>query len=345
MKNPLGIDCEKPRLSWKLYVDGSQFHSAEARDKFQSAYHILVASSETLLTESSADMWNSGKVRTDKSIHVSYKGKPMESRHRYFWKVKVWDEHNEESEWSESAYWVMGILSEEEWDKHSKWIGLYENLSYADRFPISEELKEVHQSFRAVAREMHPKGDGPENDYAAGYYLRKDFRLSQDPKQISSALIRISGLGYYELRLNGQKVGNTALDPGATDYTKHVLYSTYEIKKENLEDLNCLGVLLGTGWYFAGVPDLFGFECAPWVAPPKCIAELEIIYNDGNTDYIGTDETWMITDKGPLRFNSVRSGEIYDSRISFKGWDLPHPNDFDTSNWKNSLNVDAPKGF
>ncbi|MEY4387315.1 MAG: hypothetical protein RLY20_2598 [Verrucomicrobiota bacterium] len=112
--NPLGIDATSPRLSWQL--------DADARDAAQTAYQILVASSEAKLKEGAADLWDSGKVVSDASVLVSYAGKPLASHGECFWKVRVWDEHGKASAWSKPAYWGMGLLAPADW--HAKWIGL-----------------------------------------------------------------------------------------------------------------------------------------------------------------------------------------------------------------------------
>ena len=79
--NPLGIDNAQPRLSWIL--------SSEERGDIQTAYQILVASNDNLLTEDRADLWNSGKVLSNNSVHVVYQGKILQSKQRYFWKMRV----------------------------------------------------------------------------------------------------------------------------------------------------------------------------------------------------------------------------------------------------------------
>ena len=111
--NPLGIDVVKPRLSWILESD--------ERGQMQRAYQILVAGSEEKLKRNKGDVWNSGKVKSDQSIHVAYKGKPLKSRKRCYWKVRVWDKDGKVSAWSEPAFWTMGQLSPK--DRQAKWIG------------------------------------------------------------------------------------------------------------------------------------------------------------------------------------------------------------------------------
>ncbi|MGO4273465.1 alpha-L-rhamnosidase, partial [Paenibacillus sp. TAF58] len=113
IENPLGIVTTVPRLSWMM--------ESEEFGQVQLAYHVLVASRPELLNENKGDLWDSGKVQSDQSIHVSYGGKPLESKRVYYWQVRIWDKHDRVSEWSSSAHWSMGILNQNEWQ--ARWIG------------------------------------------------------------------------------------------------------------------------------------------------------------------------------------------------------------------------------
>jgi len=116
-ENPLGIDAVKPRLSWVI-EDRSQ--KTEVRGQQQTAYQVLVASSEDLLKKDQGDLWDSGKVASDQSIQVEYAGKPLESRMYCHWKLRVWDQDGKASDWSKPAWWSMGLLSPSDWK--AKWI-------------------------------------------------------------------------------------------------------------------------------------------------------------------------------------------------------------------------------
>ena len=113
LENPQGIDATPPRLSWIL--------QSSQRDVKQSAYQILVASSEAKLKSDAADLWDSGKISSDDSILVPYNGQPLASRTECFWKVRVWDENGKVSAWSKTAAWSMGILNPTDWN--AQWIG------------------------------------------------------------------------------------------------------------------------------------------------------------------------------------------------------------------------------
>lgn len=116
--NPLVIDVAKPRLSWTM-EKGNQ--TPEARDQMQTAYQVLVASSEELLAANQGDMWDSGKVQSDQSIAVRYAGTPLVSENRYWWKVRVDDNRGRQSAWSSAAMFMTGKMRPEDW--HGKWIG------------------------------------------------------------------------------------------------------------------------------------------------------------------------------------------------------------------------------
>src|SRR5690348_10574461 len=107
--DPAGIDVPDPRLSWTLAANPQQ------RGLRQTAYRVLVASSEAALRASTGDLWDTGKVTSDQSIQVVYRGKPLESGAAAFWKVQVWDQTGAVSDWSAPARWTMGLLHAEDW--------------------------------------------------------------------------------------------------------------------------------------------------------------------------------------------------------------------------------------
>ncbi|MCK5471167.1 MAG: alpha-L-rhamnosidase, partial [Cyclobacteriaceae bacterium] len=112
LENPIGLDMSTPRLSWILNSEGKSIK--------QSVYQILVATNQEILQKDSSDLWNTGKISTDQSIHIKYEGKKLESGMRVFWKVRIWDEHNQPTAWSDVAFWEMSLLHESDWK--AKWI-------------------------------------------------------------------------------------------------------------------------------------------------------------------------------------------------------------------------------
>ncbi len=107
--NPLGIENESPRLSWKIY------DSSFSRGQMQRAYQILVSSSEEKLAKGIGDVWNSGKVESSISVNNEYSGTALKSGQEYFWKVKIWDASQSESDWSIPAKFSIGLLNPEDW--------------------------------------------------------------------------------------------------------------------------------------------------------------------------------------------------------------------------------------
>jgi len=112
-ETPMGLEILNPRLSWQM--------KATNRGAKQTAYQILVADNEADLKKDIGNVWNSGIVKSEQSIKIDYAGKTIESRKRYFWKVKVWNEKNKSTQYSESSWWEMALLKKEDWSAH--WIG------------------------------------------------------------------------------------------------------------------------------------------------------------------------------------------------------------------------------
>jgi len=156
-------------------------------------------------------------------------------------------------------------------------------------------------------------------------YFRKTFTIKSE---ISKAQIHISGIGYYELSINGRRVGDRVLDPAQTDYSKIALYSTYDIK-EFLKDKNAIGIVVGNGRHIKA----YGYDF------PKMIAQIEIEYKDGKKETIVSDENWKVS-HGPLTENGIYYGEKYDARLEMNGWD---EFEFDDSNWEEVILTDGPE--
>ncbi len=167
--------------------------------------------------------------------------------------------------------------------------------------------------------------------------FRKGFRVA---KAVRGATATICGLGYYELRLNGSKVGDHELDPAYTRYDKRCLYVTYDVTNRLTRGENALGVMLGNGWYNQHAREEWNFHNASWRDRPKMLFHLRIDYTDGTTETIVSDETWRAS-TGPVVLDGIRNGEVYDARLEQPGWDKPGFND---SAWAKPDIVAAPKG-
>jgi len=313
LKDPLGIDATKPGLSWVI--------KSGQRGEVQTAYQVLVASSPQALAKNRGDIWDSGKVASDQSAQVRYSGKPLASRMRCYWKVRVWDRKGKPSAWSQPALWTMGLLSEEDWK--GCWIGARPGTPSGKRVPLLD-------GDRAQTGPIDP-ADAP------AVLLRREATL---PKRPIRATATICGLGYYELYVNGKRVGDHVLDPAFTDYMRRVLYVTYDVADLVRSGQNALGVMLGNGFYCLQTPDLFQLEKAPWRTPPRMRMNLVVEFDDGSTSTIASDGKWKQA-AGEILFNCIRGGETIDARKDPGRW---LEAGYDDSAWKPALEVSAPLG-
>jgi alpha-L-rhamnosidase len=306
--NPLGIDVAKPRLSWQMMESVGK---SEVRGQKQTAYQVVVASTEEKLKLDEGDLWDSGKVMSNETIQIEYAGKPLASQTRCHWKVRVWDKDEVATEWSRPARWEMGLLSPQEWQ--AEWINDGKSV------PTKPE-------------DFYKEDPAP--------LFRKPFNLT---KKVSRARLFISGLGYYQASLNGGVIGDQVLDPGWTGYSKNVLYSTYDVTSQLLQGDNCLGVTLGNGWYHP-LPLLFWghLNLREHLATgrPRFIAHLEVEFEDGSRQKILSDTSWKVGE-GPIRFNNIYLGEKYDARCEVAGWDGPG---FVDSAWRQPAVASEPIG-
>jgi alpha-L-rhamnosidase len=132
--NSVGLDVRQPRLSWTL--------ASDQRGQKQTAYQIFVASSAETLAKDDGDLWDSGKVTSDQTMHLAYAGKLLQSRMRVWWKVRVWDKHGQASAWSTPATWTMGLLQLSDW--RAKWIADPDSVTnVAARGPLNGYHSEI----------------------------------------------------------------------------------------------------------------------------------------------------------------------------------------------------------
>jgi alpha-L-rhamnosidase len=309
LENPTGLGVPAPRLSWQMKKD--------VKGARQTAYRIMAATSDELLLKNLPDLWDSQKTQSSQSIQIVYQGKPMASGLTISWRVQIWDENNDSSAWSPIAHWEMALLNPSDWQ--AKWVGAPASL--------------------ATAKSKLPSP-----------LFRKEFSVS---KKIKKARAYISGLGYYELYINGTKIGDHVLSPNQTNYdrrkvekwsesrignmTTSVLYETFDITASLTSGKNAFGVILGNGWYIqADRPN----DSMLWYDTPRMIAQFAIDYEDGTSEMVTSDGTWKCA-SGPILYNGLHSGEIYDARLEQKGW---NKTGFDDSKWGNATLVRPPTG-
>lgn len=345
LRDPIGIDALRPRLSWVL--EGSQ------RGARQTAYRVMVladvaAGANSASVEAgtappvaggeppSAEwrlLWDSGRVASSASTHIEYCGPPLRSRARCRWSVMVWDESGR-SATSTSAHWEMGLLEPTDWG--ASWIGLGNASPFGTPLP-----KEGTRPRRSGA---HPAGAAAQARAAAlsaygewrpSPYLRTAFQLESLP---SYARLYVTAQGLYEPRLNGERVGDARLSPGWTDYNERVQYQTYDVTQHLQRGSNVLAARLGDGWYAGHL----GFD-PRWPAyrygyRPSLLARLELTLGDGSSMAIVSDRSWR-TGTGAITFADLLMGEAHDARLEPVGWDKEG---FDDSEWEHAAIVEVP---
>jgi alpha-L-rhamnosidase len=298
LRDPFAVQSPQPRLSWMVEATGSA-----ARGRVQTAYQILVADCPDVLARDEGNLWDSGRVASDESIHIVYAGSPLSSRAPAFWKVRVWDNEGRASAWCAPARWTMGLLEPADWT--AQWIG----------------------------DEVPPEADPIKPDALPATMLRKTFQLTSAP--IKSATAYVTALGLYELHINGSRVGDHVLAPEWTDYRKRVQYQGYDVTALLRDGENAIGAILGDGWYAGRIGLAFIVPNGPIRAiygrQTKLLVQLEITCADGGRRRIVSDDSWRCTRDGPIRAGDILDGETYDAGREMPGWDQPG---FDDSTWR-----------
>ena len=478
LEKPWGVDVKTPRLSWILTATDSGHRGLR-----QTAYQILVASTQEKLVEDQGDLWDSGRVESDRTLHVQYGGKPLGARQRCYWKVRVWDNDGQASPWSEPAQWAMGLLDTSDWGgakwiahdasdqlapvaphhgyltwlgnsaNEAKWVTIdlgkeceinsvrlhpaspdgvppkslgfrpygwqpgfpgflfplrfkIEVASRADfsdakvvvdctdanvpnpgdkvqeyRFePVSARYvrltatcladrqggnygfalaelqvlsgqENVAKNALVTAQESVEAGGWSKANLVDGLLKskngnRKDMttcpatmvRKEFDTKgAIRHATVSVTGLGLYELLINGQRVGDHLLAPEWTGYSKRIQYQTYDVTDLLREGHNAIGASIAGGWWSGPM----AIE-SPLINPQPCLLmRLDIELADGSMQTVFTDGSWQSTNDGPIRRSGIYFGEVYDACKEMPGWDEPS---FDATAWTPVQTLPYPDG-
>ena len=307
-QEPNGIEQPAPRLGWVLESD--------QRAVMQTAYRILVADDPAMLNKDEGNVWDSRMVSSPASIQIAYAGKPLQPVKKYYWKVQVWDNKNNQSGWSATASWQMGLLSPADW-KGAQWIA-FDKIADSNIVNLSV--------------------DGTKDTYTGNNILpllRTGFAIR---KPVKAATMFICGLGQFELSVNGQKAGDHFLDPGWTKYDKQALYVPFDVTSLLRQGDNAIGVMLGNGFYYVPpVPSRYR-KLKTAFGYPKMICRLAIEYSDGTAEDLVSNGDWK-TAAGPVQFSSIYGGEDYNALLEQKDWDAPGFND---QLWKPVMMVDGP---
>jgi alpha-L-rhamnosidase len=445
---PLAVESARPRLSWIL--------DSDEPGQRQTGYQI------TVTADDGAVLWDSGRVASDRSVHIEYAGKPLASRQRAVWKVRVWDKDGKPLD-SPAAAFEMGLLEPAAW-QGARWIGApVGSTSTAPRFdgaamrwiwypdpgdlaveapagdrwlrrtvklpggairnaqfaltvdgsgslwvngkkagqgggnnnptlldvrpllrPGKNEL-EIRASNRGAAagaigqlivevagrkpltistdaswtaardaggpfvpvREIAPLGVGTHwkdlsfdrvriRELAPSPLLRKEFTVAGGVRR---ARLYATALGWYELWLNGERVGTDHFAPGWTDYDKRVQYQAHDVTRLVRTGDNAIGALLGDGWYTGHVGLAGRHMYGPY--PLRLRALLVIDRDDGGQEIITTDGSWKVSQAGPIVENDLMAGEVYDARKerNVAGWNRPG---FRAAGWRAVDALEAP---
>ncbi|HSS96596.1 MAG TPA: alpha-L-rhamnosidase N-terminal domain-containing protein, partial [Terriglobales bacterium] len=275
--NPLGIDARTPQLSW-------QSDSKEHNWK-QSAYEIFVTSDEKNIHSEKADVWDSGKQNSSESVGILYAGPKLDSRKRYYWKVRTWDEKGNSSD-SPSAWWEMGLLDKNDWK--AKWITWVNPEADADwrsvRWIWVSGQDALHMPF----------------DTVASFHL--DFNLSQKPK---SAAIFTAARGHFTVKINGQEISSKA---------RWTQFDRQEIGDRLTPGKNSIDIKVT-----AVEPE----NSDDSVTTVKAVvgALLKITHNDGTIERISTGENWQSQMQNDADWKPASViGDLNDARL-----DVPAP--------------------
>ena len=273
LANPLSLDAASPRFSWRV-------NEGIKRNVMQTAYELVVGTNPS--PKKGKPVFSTGKVNSDQSVFVEYKGAALQAGQKYYWQVKVWDNYGKSSEWSEPAWFGMGMLAPGDWK--AQWI----TPGY-----LEDSVNRPSPLFRKSFR--------PEN------------------KKIRSGIVYITAHGLYEAQINGHRVGNAYLTPGWTSYNKRLQYQAYDVTGMLKPGENAIGATLGNGWYrgyigFDPKPNLYGKDIA-------LLFQLEITYTDGSKSTVISDDSWKSA-TGPVRFAEIYYGATIDDRMRQDNWSV-----------------------
>ncbi|OUS71050.1 rhamnosidase [Pseudoalteromonas sp. A601] len=289
-ESPIGYYESEPRFSWQI---GKAAHS-----NFQSAYQVQVSTTLSLLSKQ-PDLWDSKKVNSSNSGWVKYQGQPFTSRQKVYWRVRVWNEKHQASQWSEPQSIELGLLSNSDWQ--AQWVG----------HPDTKQSNKPSKSTIATPQ-----------------YFRKSFNIN---KEIEKARLYITSKGVFKPFINGEEISKVdVMTPGWTPYSKRIETLTYDLTHKLTQGENTLASILAGGWFSARIADL---KDTDHIHSPLLLAQLEIQFTDGSKQVITTDQSWKVTQNGPIRFASNYDGEHYSQALEQPNW---NKNNFNSATWQSA---------
>lgn len=264
---------------------------AETNHVVQTAWEIEVASSKEALEKGKADVWSSGKKDSDKQLNIEPEDLHLHSGALYWWHVRVWDGENQVTAWSEPACFSSG-------PQRNEWKAQWITAIWDEEMPMP--------------------------------YFRKTFSVENGKSRIERAIVYLSGLGCSDLFINNTRIDSTrVLDPAQTNYEQYALYSTFDVTDQLKEGDNCVGIMIGNGWYNQDVVWGKGFS----YGKPIVSMQMDLFYNDGTKKTVVTDDSWQWT-PGPVIRTNIYAGEVYDANKEIKNWSEAAT---DCSNWKKAV--------
>ena len=310
--HPQAIATNQPRFSW-------QYETTES-NVVQQNYRIIVASTAENAQMGIGDLWDSKTVSSNQMLNIPmdfpYTFEPLRSRDRAYWKVITTVMANGGKKTkveSEVKSFEISLLNQYDWQ--AKWIG----------HEFEDDVLIGHT--RLAAR-----------------YLRKDFALNGE---VADARLYVSGMGVYSAYLNGTEVApEELLKPTLSWYSKRVYFNTYDVTEMLRQGDNAIGIILEGGRfttirYNAENPNWDGTENVFGFGTPRLLLQLEVTYKDGQKETIVSDETWKITNRGPIRTANEWDGETYDENYDLGDW---NQTSYDDSAWLQAELVEAPEG-
>lgn len=316
MESPLMVTSAYPEFGWQII--------SEDNGTRQTAYEMEiydVSEGPEIL------FWATGKIGSAQSHYIRYSGERLpQPLKKYRWRVRVWNEKDLPSAWSESSYFRMAPSAV---FLNAAWIG---SISREDaKLPRGRKFHSTvlkRPENKMMWEQVNPLSH-------KSIYLRHTFTLE---KAIQEAVAYVSGLGQYELSLNGEKVGESEFAPLLSDYDKTVYYNAYDVTAHLTTGANAIGVLLGNGFY--NVQGGRYRKLLVSFGPPTLFFKMRITYADGTVQEVQSGESWKFS-YSPVTFNCIYGGEDYDATLEQPGWNRVG---FDDSEWQPVVIQEAPRG-
>lgn len=284
-----GLNTSVPRLTWALDGDG--------QGSRQTAYRLIFGTDPKQVSSGAGDIWDSGKVLSNRTLLVPYSGPSLASDRKLFWSVIVWDEQDQPSLPARPGVIFTG-LPHAQW--RAQWIARYFVLPAGREAPADNIYDNKWQARPAD-------------------YMRRHFS-ARKPKR---AYLYVTALGLYEAYLNGRRIGDDVMAPGWTDYHQRVEYQVHDVTDHVRDGDNVIGAILGEGWYSGRVGHNQRRAGNHYGGRPALLCELHLHHDDGRVDVIASDDTWQ-TRQGPICYSDFLMGECYDARLELDGWCEPN---------------------